>query len=438
MTLSLKLKFLLAGAFLALVLCAYVFLIQSDRARIGSLTRRILSENLSVLQTASEIKHSFVLYDDLIFRFIATEDAALLKERGRVKKRALLQIGQLKALSASPTVRGLLSNLEKESSLYFQDVEKLIHAYYATRFPEEKSVLKAIAWAMKDDKGRQSMSLLSAEGRARLTRIYSLCESLVDVNRVQMEEAQKEVGRILEKTARHSRWAGAAVFAGTLLIGALLMLSILGPIRSLLSGTQRVMEGDLESEIPFTGTDEIGELTRAFNSMTRDLRLKHRRLLEETVTDELTGVPNLRYFHQVFKNEIERARRHERSLSLLMLDLDHFKLYNDTHGHEMGNVVLKETAQALKENLRPGDTLARYGGEEFAVILVEAGREQAEAAAERLRKAVETLPGGRLTISLGGASFPQDALAAQGLIEKADSALYSAKRAGRNRLEWTS
>lgn len=446
MTLSLKLKFLLAGALLTLALCGYILVIQSDRAQIGTLMRRVLSGNLAAMQTASEIKHSFVLYDDLIFRFVATGDPALLKEGDRVKKRALIQIGQLKTISGSVTVRGLLGNLEKESAQYFRDVEKLIHTYYATRFPGEKSVLKAIAWAMKDDKGRQSMSLLSAEGRSRLTRIYSLCESLVDLNRVQMEDAQKEVDLILEKTGRNARRAGAAVFFGAMLIGALLMVSILGPIRSLLSGVKRVTEGDLQFEIPSPGTDEIGDLTQAFNSMTRNLRLKHQQLLEETVTDELTRVPNLRYFHQVFKNEIERARRHQRSLSLLMLDVDLFKQYNDAHGHEMGNVILREVAQALKENLRPGDTLARYGGEEFAVLLVEADREQAEAAAERLRKAIETCrfpgqetqPGGKITVSLGGACFPRDAEVAQGLIEKADQALYSAKKAGRNRVHWTS
>jgi len=444
MNFSLKAKFLLAAAGLTLAISGYIFLIQKEAAEMGLLMRQVVSNNLLAVQTASEIKHSFVFYDDLIFRFVSTGDAALLGESERVREKALLEIGRLKTLSDSPTLRDLLKNLEKESRQYFHDAQRLVQFYHLNQFPGETSVLKAIAWAQQAAKNKQSLSLLSAEGRARLTRIYSLCESLVDIHRVQMEEAQKQVNRILRKSSRHTRWAGAAVFLGTMLIGVLLMLSILTPIRALLSGVQRIVGGDMNFEIPSPGKDEIGRLTQAFNSMTQKLREKHRQLLEQTITDALTGVHNFRHFQEVLKSELERAHRHKRNLALLLLDIDHFKKYNDTHGHEMGNVILRTVAQVLRETLRPEDTLARYGGEEFVVLLAEADRTQGEIVAERLRLAVEscqfpgqeTQPGGHISISLGGACFPQDSQVAKGLIEKADKALYASKNAGRNRFLW--
>jgi len=138
---------------------------------------------------------------------------------------------------------------------------------------------------------------------------------------------------------------------------------------------------------------------------------------------------------------VERAKRYNKPLSLLVLDIDHFKKYNDTHGHPMGNMVLKNVAGAMKETLRKVDLLARYGGEEFVALLPETDKEQARRAADRVREAIdacefpgaETQPEGRITVSIGGACFPQDAKVARDLLEKADKALYAAKSAGRNR-----
>jgi diguanylate cyclase (GGDEF)-like protein len=179
--------------------------------------------------------------------------------------------------------------------------------------------------------------------------------------------------------------------------------------------------------------------------MTRRLRDKQEQLLKETITDALTGLSNFRHFQGELKVETERARRYGRPLSVLLIDIDHFKNYNDTHGHELGNVVLQTASKALLEVLRTGDVLARYGGEEFVALLPETDQTQAKRVAERLREAVascdfpgrETQPGGRLTISVGGAVFPTDAQVAQDLVVKADEDLYRAKELGRNRVEWT-
>lgn len=170
--------------------------------------------------------------------------------------------------------------------------------------------------------------------------------------------------------------------------------------------------------------------------------------LQETsrlaTTDPLTGACNRRRFDQVFAEELARAARYARPLALILVDIDHFKKLNDTCGHQEGDRVLKGAVAAMRRALRSHDTLARYGGEEFAVIAPETGPKQAMLLAERLRTAIESWdywPGveGRppVTASLGVASrLPTgEATSVTDLIQRADAALYAAKRGGRNRTE---
>ena len=158
------------------------------------------------------------------------------------------------------------------------------------------------------------------------------------------------------------------------------------------------------------------------------------------VTDALTGLFVRRYFMERAKEELTRAKQHGLSWTLLMVDLDHFKEKNDTYGHLVGDVVLKDVAQLLKQNLREIDLIARYGGEEFILFLVETGIEQGMLIAERLRQLVELRPIRAYdellnqSISIGAAVFPEDAQELNALIECSDQALYAAKRAGRNRV----
>lgn len=160
--------------------------------------------------------------------------------------------------------------------------------------------------------------------------------------------------------------------------------------------------------------------------------------------DPLTGLFNRRYFEEAFEREVRRAIRYNLPLSLLMADIDHFKIYNDSQGHHQGDSVLKEVTGRLTENTRQQvDIVARYGGEEFVMILPMTTKTHARLVAEKLRRSVEetkipgeeVLPGGRLTISLGLAAYPEDASHPTGLVQAADAALYAAKRKGRNRTE---
>lgn len=169
-------------------------------------------------------------------------------------------------------------------------------------------------------------------------------------------------------------------------------------------------------------------------------------ILEKTrklaITDELTSLYNHRHFVNLLQEELKRAKRYKRSLSIMLIDIDHFKHYNDTNGHLKGNDALKELAIVMLETIRNLDVLARYGGEEFAIILPEADRQEAEGCAERLREAIEkrefcnesAQPLGKLTVSVGYATFPDDAKIERSLINRADIALYKAKDQGRNRI----
>jgi len=154
--------------------------------------------------------------------------------------------------------------------------------------------------------------------------------------------------------------------------------------------------------------------------------------------DDLTGLYNRRYFFERFEREVERAKRYNRLFSLVLLDLDHFKKYNDSYGHLSGDRALQEISRGLRKVVRKVDIVARYGGEEFVVVLPETSKEDAVNVAEKLRIAVEeiglgTAEGGKLlTITAGVASFPLDATDALSLIEVADRALYLGKAEGRN------
>ncbi|MFQ5905712.1 MAG: diguanylate cyclase [bacterium] len=153
------------------------------------------------------------------------------------------------------------------------------------------------------------------------------------------------------------------------------------------------------------------------------------------ITDELTGAHNHRYFQARIEEEIKRADRYSRPLSLIMVDVDYFKKYNDTHGHLMGDEVLKGVANTLKRWTRIIDVVSRYGGDEFTVLLPETDEEGAMTVAKRLKREIEetyfplesSQPSGSITVSMGIASFPENGMSAKELIKHADDAMYKAK-----------
>ncbi len=187
----------------------------------------------------------------------------------------------------------------------------------------------------------------------------------------------------------------------------------------------------------------IKHLHYSLEQKYHELELVKEKLKKLAVTDGLTGLFNYRAFKNQIHHEIVRSKRFNLPISLLMIDIDHFKRYNDTFGHPKGDKVLKHFAELLTVNLREVDTIARYGGEEFAIILPGTNKKASCIVAEKLRKLVEDydfplsdqLPDKKLTISIGIANFPDDVEDENDLILSADRALYKAKNNGRNRSE---
>ncbi|MDI6829445.1 MAG: diguanylate cyclase, partial [Armatimonadota bacterium] len=235
------------------------------------------------------------------------------------------------------------------------------------------------------------------------------------------------------------------IFAVAFLVGLFgtisLAKAISKPIKQLTSAARMISSGNLDVSIPVKAADEIGELSRAFNNMVVALKESRDRLIERANTDGLTDLYNHRYFQERLGKELSRAERYGRPLSIIMLDIDHFKALNDTHGHPVGDIVLQEIAKLLVSSVRDIDIVCRYGGEEFAIILPETQASEAIVIAERLRSAVrrhcfigkdgQSVP---VTISLGVAQYPIHSKEREGLIMAADLAMYQAKSMGRNRV----
>lgn len=158
-----------------------------------------------------------------------------------------------------------------------------------------------------------------------------------------------------------------------------------------------------------------------------------------SLTDELTGLSNRRYFDSSYEKEFLRAQRYKNKLTLVMFDIDFFKQVNDTYGHQCGDYVLKQVSNAALQTFRKTDTVFRYGGEEFVVILTETDIEQAIIPLERFRKTVATLDLNyqgepvNVTVSIGACQLTEEITTKEELIEKADQALYEAKNSGRNK-----
>ncbi len=184
---------------------------------------------------------------------------------------------------------------------------------------------------------------------------------------------------------------------------------------------------------------------------TRELRTVVTQLEQMALRDGLTGLFNHRYFQEALASELGRCVRHERKAALIFIDVDHFKNYNDTHGHLFGDELLKQIAKILSNTGehpevtvrgRVSDIACRYGGEEFVLILPESDKKGAAIRAERIRGEVERFefagrdkqPGGKVTISVGVAAFPEDGRTKPEIIQAADDAMFRAKRAGRNRV----
>jgi len=219
-------------------------------------------------------------------------------------------------------------------------------------------------------------------------------------------------------------------------------IELISPIKILHNNSEALIcLGQRVNDKPYT--DNEMELLITINNIV-SIAISNAALYDEVIqlsyTDGMTDLHNYRYFEMRLREEVLRHTRNKQDVSLIILDVDNFKNYNDTLGHQAGDEVLKLLGKILKDTVRENDIVARYGGEEFAVILPGVSRDGVVILAERIRECVEETafqnqevqPTGNLTISVGTASLPLDTTDLKDLIYKADTALYAAKHAGRN------
>ena len=229
-----------------------------------------------------------------------------------------------------------------------------------------------------------------------------------------------------------------ALLAGVGLTAGGVGLLVVRPLGRLTRAASQVAAGDLSVELPTSASGEMGELMRVFNNMV--VRLREREAQGElerlSVTDALTGLYNRRHLMGTLANEVQRSRRLRRTFSVLLADVDHFKQYNDTHGHLAGDAVLVKVAEIFRKMTRAVDSVARYGGEEFVVMLIEAPIAVAATVGERIRARVagEPFEGGKMSVSIGVAEYPAHGDTPEELIASADAAMYRAKSEGRDRV----
>ena len=443
--LSLRTRVFLTALLPVLVIAIYFSHVVHSQGRLAQTTRDILNNRTVMMHSAEHVKQSLVAYDDALFRYLSIQDPNQLTSGLEFKKEVQEDIQQLKLHTGSSILEDRLDALDAETVRYFSDAERLL-AFSRESGVSSSAINKSSAgWSREGGQKHLELAFLSEEGKSRLVRVFSLCDEIITVNRISLEQAQKEMEALFAEDRKTGLVAGGISVATLGILAGGFVLSLLWPLGELLKAIRQIEQGNLEVEVPISTNDEVGEVARAFNRATSMIHRQKQQLLHESVTDELTGAYNQRHFRKILKQEIERASRSGQPLSLMMVDLDHFKECNDTFGHEYGNTILREVSGIIRENIREVDILVRYGGDEFAVILPQSGDQASHDVAQRILDSIRAyssrLSGkneatSKLGVSIGGASFPQDASSIEVLVHKADEALYSAKEAGRNCIRW--
>ncbi|MEW5821501.1 MAG: GGDEF domain-containing protein [Cyanobacteriota bacterium] len=377
-----------------------------------------ISKNWNSLQYSREMEAYYYLSNTAITNYIITGDKSWLNVEKDAQSQFNKAVTNLKNNAKYPAdFNNAINDIETSINDYFNNINKRLNN------------INSLSEFLKNNNAKTDQILYKNKELIAYAQRF-----IVDNNR-QIEESFFDTKITMAFTT--------IVFIVIVLIVTIVQMKfLLRPLGELLNGIKLIWAGDTSHRINIETKDEIGELAKVFNHMAGSIHREQKRLVEKATTDEMTGLYNFRYFQDVLEKEFEKASRFNHDLSFIILDVDFFKFYNDTNGHQAGDQVLKTIAKVVKNSCRDKDIPARYGGEEFVVVLPGTPLDAAVKVAERIRSAVESTPviyqekqpNKNLTISVGVSNYPNIAKDSKSLVESADSALYEAKENGKNKV----
>ncbi len=393
-----------------------------------------VGERVNEYVNTSEMNKSLIRYDSNLWKFVSSGNKNWLKDAQEAKRTLERNIAELlQVAEGNMELTNTVQRIQTMQEEYFRKAEVIA---------ESKGTIDEKAAKLTREYNEILVKVFNETNRLNELKQNNLRKASVSV-REQVNEL-REVGFVL-----------AVVFLPILIIvGVIIYVTTASPIEKLTRIIKSVSENDFKDMSAVVkgseefiekrrSNDEISRLARALRNFGQQIEDKTKELERLIITDEKTKLFNFRHFKSELQAEIARAKRFGESVSLIMIDADRFKHYNDTNGHMLGDEALIKMAKLMKSLCRETDKPARFGGEEFAILLPRTGKKEAVILAERIRKAIEDAvfvnqekqPGGNFTASLGVATYPDDCVDAETLISAADKALYTAKEKGRNRVE---
>jgi diguanylate cyclase (GGDEF)-like protein len=422
--LNIRQKIFLSFILVVLVSGGAVFTIYSNSVRVAELSAEITHQNVRGIVLAQTMLQQLLLSDWAISQYLLSGDPSWVNASYKAQQAFKDAWREVKTLATDERKQDLVNKLKTQYQRYIQHTHNVIQRYDQGLINQQHQ---------QYFRGEQSV----------LQSILEHLQTLITLNEGQLYTRLEQA----ESLKRWNQGLSVGVVLLVTLVSALLVFilnqNIISPINRLMDGVRKFANGNFTAQVPVMSQDEIGELSAAFNVMAKNIKNDRQKLTALTITDEKTGLFNFRYFKQTMTDEMKRAERYGRHLSLVIMDIDFFKVYNDTNGHPMGDLLLKELAGLLKEWVRETDMVARFGGEEFVLLLPETPLSVAFKLADNIRLRIknhvfpmeEKQPHKDLTMSMGVASFPaKNVLTPDALLEKADQCLYRAKKNGRNRV----
>lgn len=379
---------------------------------------------------------------------------SIVSSSAKDKQTSMIAVGYMQV---ETILKNVLENNISEVFVVGAEGKKLIHANMAKQAVDDSVIDLPIVKELERHVSSTGVMRYKT-GETEQLGAYSRI-NIANLGVISQTDAEKAYKAVSQMKKRSMIFA-LIITTLTMIVTLIFARKLTAPLYRLVTAMHEVAKGQLDTRFEIKTNDEIGIISETFGQMTRDLKTSRtqleeinrdleekvkertRQLEEIAIRDPLTNCYNRRYFNTRLNEELKRAKRHQFPVSIIYLDIDHFKKYNDTNGHPMGDVLLKQFSTLLAKNIRDTDFLARLGGEEFCIVFPQTALKDAAGKAERIRAAIEKTdfpngekqPLGRVTASLGVSEYPTCAQDDENLIKAADAALYHIKESGRNQV----